>query len=196
MIPDEVLDAIRFLNHFAAAKTYRFANQDESLRLGEAMETIHAWLDTQPQQPEPDTDLRERLAAYAHDTWAYWMRYMFFQGETRQTKNGEGGIDRRWTMPMDKFHRWQRQMNTEYADLTEDEKESDRRQADRILALLPQPQQAGEWTPRVDIPHLVRDALEYMISYHYARVLPIEERRKLDAAEDWLHQQRRPEAQP
>jgi len=43
-------------------------------------------------------------------------------------ESGEGVI------PKDKLTRWERQMNTRYADLPEDEKESDRHQADKVIA--------------------------------------------------------------
>lgn len=70
--------------------------------------------------------LRERLAEYAHNTWAGWMEYMFSECEHR-----EGGI----FMPAWAYERWTRQKDTAYADLPESEKRSDREEADRILAL-------------------------------------------------------------
>lgn len=73
---------------------------------------------------------RERLAATQHSIWAYWMRYMFSVGQFL--------ADGSWLMPAEKAERWQRQMNTDFSDLSEQEKDSDRRQADKILkALVP-----------------------------------------------------------
>ena len=72
--------------------------------------------------------LREPLADISHDIWSHWMRWMFSVG----TMNADGT----WTMPAEKVERWQRQMNTPYADLTEREKDSDREQADKILKVL------------------------------------------------------------
>ena len=39
-------------------------------------------------------------------------------------------------IPLELALRWQRQMDTAYPDLSEDEKESDRKEADAYLALL------------------------------------------------------------
>lgn len=60
----------------------------------------------------------EILAEKQHAIWAAWMRWMFEQGEMQP--------DGTWVMPKEKVWRWQRQMNTDYADLSEPEKQSDR----------------------------------------------------------------------
>lgn len=71
-------------------------------------------------------DLREALAAYSHDNaWSGWMRYMFAVGMKHE--------DGTWTMPAWAVERWTRQMETLYINLTEDEKASDRREADEML---------------------------------------------------------------
>jgi hypothetical protein len=75
------------------------------------------------------SDLRERLAAYAHDAaWSRWMRHLFLVSKP----NPDGSV----TIPADKVERWKRQMETAYADLPEQDRESDLQQADRILALM------------------------------------------------------------
>jgi hypothetical protein len=71
--------------------------------------------------------LRERLAALCHEQWSGWMQYLFGQCDF----SGDDVVITRRA-----FHRWQRQMKTPYAALPEDEKESDREEADRILAVL------------------------------------------------------------
>ena len=73
-------------------------------------------------------NLRERIAAVQHAIWAHWMRYMFSRG----TFNDDGT----WTMPKDKVKRWTDQMRTTYQELSETERESDRDQADKVLAIL------------------------------------------------------------
>lgn len=70
----------------------------------------------------------EALAAEQHKIWAHWMEYQFSCG----TFEADGS----WTMPAHKVERWQRQLNTPYEELTEKEKESDRDQALKILAVL------------------------------------------------------------
>lgn len=60
--------------------------------------------------------LREQLADYAHDSWSRWMRYMFANWDDAHVEM------------------WKRKMGTSYYDLTE--KESDRKEADRILEIV------------------------------------------------------------
>jgi hypothetical protein len=69
--------------------------------------------------------MRERLAELAHVMWSGWMVYLF--------SFGEGMPDGTFVMDADKVRRWKRQMNTPYAHLLEEEKESDRIEADRII---------------------------------------------------------------
>ncbi len=70
-------------------------------------------------------DVRERLADVQHAIWAHWMRYQFSVCQ----RNEDGSM----TIPADKAERWMRQMETSYADLTEQERESDREQADKVI---------------------------------------------------------------
>lgn len=76
---------------------------------------------------------REVLASAQHEIWAHWMRYMFTQG----TLHPDGS----YTLPAGKVARWVGQMITHYGDLSEQEKESDREQADKLLDLLALPRQ-------------------------------------------------------
>lgn len=78
-------------------------------------------------------DQRERLAAYAHEAWSGWMKWMFEHGGV-VTSHISGKSY--WVMLPEKYDRWQRQMNTPYADLPESEKESDRAEADKMLAII------------------------------------------------------------
>ena len=71
---------------------------------------------------------RERLACAVHDSWSHWMRHIF----SKASRNADGS----WTIPADSADRWQRQMETDYAELTESEKDSDRRQADKLLDVI------------------------------------------------------------
>lgn len=79
--------------------------------------------------PKPDPNsLRERLAADEHDRWSGWMKYLFAKGGYFSMGS--------WCMRHADEVRWRRQMTTNYTDLTEKEKDSDRKEADRILAIL------------------------------------------------------------
>lgn len=76
---------------------------------------------------------REALAEYAHEAWSGWMKYLFGKTETSERFfSGEIVV----VIPRWAVDRWQRQMNTPYADLPESEKESDRAEADKMLAIL------------------------------------------------------------
>jgi hypothetical protein len=72
--------------------------------------------------------MREKLAALAHDQWAGWMKHLF-----RKCQFNPDGTA---TIPKWAVDRWMRQMATDYDALSEDEKESDRREADRYLGIL------------------------------------------------------------
>jgi hypothetical protein len=72
--------------------------------------------------------LREYLVAYAHKAWSGWMQYMF----SKCARNEDGSL----TIPDWARDRWTRQMTTEYADLPESEKKSDRDEADAIIEII------------------------------------------------------------
>ena len=74
------------------------------------------------------TEIKEQLAEYAHYQWSGWMRYLFGKGEFNE--------DGTWTMPKWAVERWTRQMNAEYKDLSEEEKDSDRKEAEGMLNIL------------------------------------------------------------
>jgi hypothetical protein len=62
--------------------------------------------------------VNEESAEFAHWMWSKWMIWMF--------ENGGEIKDGIWTMKKEKYERWQKQMNTSYKDLSEEEKQSDR----------------------------------------------------------------------
>lgn len=71
--------------------------------------------------------VRERLAEYAHEAWAGWMEYLF----EKSTEVGDGCVE----IPQWAVERWTRQWSTSYEDLPEEEKESDRAEADRMISI-------------------------------------------------------------
>ena len=70
----------------------------------------------------------DELAAVEHDRWAHWQRYMHGKGEIRS----DGSL----LLPPDLVKRWEEQMATAYAALSEVERESDRDQVRRYLPLV------------------------------------------------------------
>ena len=72
--------------------------------------------------------LVEDLAAIEHERWAHWQRYMHDKGNRRP----DGSL----VLPADLVRRWETQIVTGYADLSESEKNSDREQVRRYLPLI------------------------------------------------------------
>jgi len=65
-----------------------------------------------------DKKVVEKLADEVHDIWRNWMNYVFDVCVISDTHEGI-------VIPMKNVERWQRQMNTDYKDLPEEEKRSD-----------------------------------------------------------------------
>ena len=72
----------------------------------------------EPLAEPPGPSANEELAAYAHDAWSRWMRYLF--SKCSKVKGGSRVI------PAALVKRWTRQMGLAYQNLPEDEKKSDR----------------------------------------------------------------------
>lgn len=77
----------------------------------------------------PKDSIREKLAALCHDQWSGWMKYLF-------SKCVYHADIAEHVIPTCAVERWERQMKTAYDDLSIDEKNSDRKEADRFLKLL------------------------------------------------------------
>ena len=71
--------------------------------------------------------MREKLAELAHYQWSVWMGYLFSKG----TFNKDGT----WTMPEWAVNRWVIQMGMPYNRLSEEEKNSDRKEADKFMEI-------------------------------------------------------------
>ena len=83
------------------------------------------------ERPEADAlldALLEELAALEHERWAHWQKYVHEQGELQT----DGSL----LIPSEKVRRWQEQIETKYADLSEAEKDSDREQVRRYVPLI------------------------------------------------------------
>ena len=73
-------------------------------------------------------DIVELLADLAHRQWSEWMDYLF----EKCSYNDDGTL----TIPKRYVDRWQKQIYTDYKDLSETEKESDRIEARKVMATL------------------------------------------------------------
>ena len=74
--------------------------------------------------------LLEQLAAIEHERWAHWQRFMHGKGE----RTPDGSL----VLPADLVAKWERLIETPYAQLTDNERESDREQVRRYLPVVAQ----------------------------------------------------------
>lgn len=74
-----------------------------------------------------EKSLREALAHLCHEQWSGWMDYLF----SKAPFNADGT----WTMPAEFVERWLRQSKAQYSDLSFNEQESDRKEANKFIAL-------------------------------------------------------------
>lgn len=72
--------------------------------------------------------LVERLAAVEHERWASWQRYVHDHCE----RQPDGSL----VIPAELASHWETQIETTYAELSELEKDSDRKQVHRYLPVL------------------------------------------------------------
>ena len=70
----------------------------------------------------------EKLAAIEHRRWSRWMSHLFSRGKMH--------VDGRFTIDAASVLRWSRQKETDYFDLSESEKESDRKEVREYLRVL------------------------------------------------------------
>ena len=73
-------------------------------------------------------NLIELLANYEHDRWARWQKYLF----SKCIKNDDGSL----TIPKEYVNRWNRQINTDYNDLSIEEQLSDKKEAIKIIEIV------------------------------------------------------------
>lgn len=73
-------------------------------------------------------ELIEALANIEHERWAHWQRYL----HSSATARADGSLQ----LPAGLVARWERQIATKYSNLSDREKESDREQVRKYLAIV------------------------------------------------------------
>jgi len=71
--------------------------------------------------------MKEKFSDLCHELWSGWMIYLF----SKTTLNRDGSR----TIPKEFVDRWYRQLKTPYKELSEEEKNSDRREAEKFMRL-------------------------------------------------------------
>ena len=108
-------------------------------------------------QRTPEHDFIEQLADKEHASWARWMKYLFskcIQDDFRQM-----------IIPADLVTRWLRQARTPYADLSEQEKQSDRDEVAKIVPIIEayRGKQGTEISGEYDVASVVRNLATYYL---------------------------------
>lgn len=67
----------------------------------------------------------DRLADIEHERWSHWQKYMHEKGVRQE--------DGSMVIPADLVAQWDKQIETPFAELSEDEKDSDREQVRKYL---------------------------------------------------------------
>ncbi len=74
------------------------------------------------------SEVIDRLASIEHDRWSHWQRYVHTHCQRRE----DGSL----IIPPELVARWERQIETPFFDLSEDERESDRQQVREYLPVV------------------------------------------------------------
>ena len=75
-----------------------------------------------------DKKFLEPLANLEHERWSHWQKYLHSQC----IRNDDGSL----TIPKELVERWERQINTNYSELSSKEKNSDRNEARKTINLI------------------------------------------------------------
>lgn len=100
-----------------------FSDTDETIR-----HVLHTTKFPKPVGIFPLSKLIETLADAEHASWSRWMQYLF----SKSTHNRDGSV----TIPQELADRWKWLAETDYADLTRKEQESDREEVRKIIPLI------------------------------------------------------------
>lgn len=75
-------------------------------------------------------EFKERLADLCHKQWSGWMKYLFSKCEANIINGEPVTVIPNWAVD-----RWTRQLETDYSGLSEEEQNSDRKEADKFIKL-------------------------------------------------------------
>lgn len=88
---------------------------------------------------EWEKEFVEKGADIEHDRWARWQKYMFSKMvEEERFEEGSHFKTGNYILPKEFVDRWFRQIDTPYSELSESEKESDRKETRNYLPLVSQ----------------------------------------------------------
>ena len=85
---------------------------------------------------ENDEKFIEKGADLEHRRWAGWQNYMHSKMIHIPLLPREFTVEKGMLLPDHLYHRWERQIITDYKDLSEQEKESDRKEVRKYVPLL------------------------------------------------------------
>ena len=127
---DQARVLIQALNDFILGEDNAHMTLLSLKMFGKSLASYERDFEAKPGGESAEKKLLEKLAERAHSSWSHWMNYLF----SKSSKQSDGSI----VIPATLVERWQRQMNTPYSLLSEQEKQSDRNQAEAILPLIDQ----------------------------------------------------------
>ncbi len=82
-------------------------------------------------------DLIEKLADAEHASWAHWMEYLFSKCQPTLIEYEDDTMSRSvLVIPEWGVERWTQQVETPYAELSEQEKQSDRNEVAKIIPII------------------------------------------------------------
>lgn len=107
---------------------------------GDSIGTVEYVRADLPRATVDDDALVERLAELAHKQWSGWMNYMF-KTCTYRGHQSDGYV---LILPTEYAERWLRQTAATYSELPDNERESDREEARRMMAVFESAPRATE----------------------------------------------------
>lgn len=118
-LPGEQVEAMDTIHAFAKAGVERWLSSGEGINLWKAIRVVEKALRAATRDvPAPTSELREALAALEHEQWMAWAKSLM------QSEH----------LSVDRCCRWDA-LFVPYAKLTEEQKDQDRKWADKVLAL-------------------------------------------------------------